>query len=663
MPSTSENVIWYYTPSNTRPEELEALLVEREPILEELLESVRLAADGKGLRHFLLVGPRGAGKTHVISVLRHRIDSDPDMRRKVVIGWLPEDMFGMSQPVNWFRTLAEELGQRGEIPELLESLAGLTTTEDRTAESVGRLIASHLGDRTLIILHENLNRVLKQLGRRGQQVIRAFLQNNPNILLIATTPSLSDDVQKHEAPFYGFFQTRTLDELTYDGTLDLFIRLARLRGDEETVAYLDTPIGKGRVRSVQVLAGSNPRILIVFGGFMSREGFQSLLPLFEKTVDEMTPYYQERMESLSPQQQEVLLHFLKAGRALTPTNVAELSWLSLKLAGTILANLTDLGFLRRRQDGKKSWYDLREPLMKMAWQVKDSRTEPIELIVDFVRVWFTPSEVEDLSRLLEPNSPLLKTLLKALELGIKLDIPPMEGAYEIESDVYLHYNQMSAEDRVIACERLVGQKGESVSTTDLIMLMMAYWYANRKESLGSMGKYGERVLPAFEEIGVRAAFNLSRTGSPNYIRSAMQDCLKINVGQFRARVLEALFRGTIEINSAKKLSLVVSELKKGSESETENEQLAIAFVKASSSLLRTEIPQEQAERWFSVCKKSFSNLDIFRMPLRLIDAMIKYKADPSEIHLLQLPQQVRPILSSLLPANIPSTKGRKARKR
>lgn len=478
--------IWHYTPSNTSPADLEAILIEREPILKELQEAVRLCVKGKGARHFLLVGPRGAGKTHVLSVARHRLANDPKLRPKIVLAWLPEDMFGMTKPVEWFRTLADELIRRGEIPQLEASLTELRTPEQRTAESVARLIVSFLEGRTLVILHENLNRVLRQLGHEGQQTVRAFLQNHSQIMLIATTPSISESIADHDAPFHGFFQIRNLEELTYEGSLELFLRLAGQRGDTETVEYLNTSAGKGRVRSVHALAGSNPRILVVFAAMMSKNALDRLLPVFEKTIDDLTPYYQERMESLSPQQQQVMNLFLRKGTAISPSDAAEELWLEQRTVAKVLGDLVEFGFLRRLQDGKRSWYDLREPLMKMAWQVKDARTEPLELIVDFVRVWFTPQESKEQAELVPSGSSIHRTLVKAIQLGMKLDLDPMDGADELRADLLEGWVSIPHDLRVRKCEELIAQRSKAASVEEFLFLAFAYVMAGNMQDADTL---------------------------------------------------------------------------------------------------------------------------------------------------------------------------------
>ena len=58
-----------FTPSTMPAELLERLFVVRQPILEELMKRVKALGHTPSPHHSLLVGPRGAGKTHLISLV------------------------------------------------------------------------------------------------------------------------------------------------------------------------------------------------------------------------------------------------------------------------------------------------------------------------------------------------------------------------------------------------------------------------------------------------------------------------------------------------------------------------------------------------------------------------------------------------------------------
>jgi Cdc6-like AAA superfamily ATPase len=83
-----------YTPSNHEPEVLEQLLVARNDLLDRTMSKLEAAATSKARHHQLIVGPRGIGKTHFVSLVHHRLLSGPHSDR-FVLAWLREDAWGL----------------------------------------------------------------------------------------------------------------------------------------------------------------------------------------------------------------------------------------------------------------------------------------------------------------------------------------------------------------------------------------------------------------------------------------------------------------------------------------------------------------------------------------------------------------------------------------
>jgi hypothetical protein len=74
-----------YTPSRQDPEVLERTATGREDCLSGLLASIEEASEKPIRQHWLLIGPRGIGKSYIIALLFHRIKRAPGLMAK----WLP----------------------------------------------------------------------------------------------------------------------------------------------------------------------------------------------------------------------------------------------------------------------------------------------------------------------------------------------------------------------------------------------------------------------------------------------------------------------------------------------------------------------------------------------------------------------------------------------
>jgi hypothetical protein len=365
-----------FTPSNQDPVILEELFVRREGLLQELQQDVAEFIKGGSRRHRLLVGPRGIGKSHLIALLNHRVTADATAI-SISVHMLSEDLYGIKR----FADLVDSILDRDPRP----------SSTDAEAENELRVWAA---TKPMLILLENLDSVLEAIGTNGVRRLRSAIEDS-RILLIATAPLLFDDVRNAKKPLFGFFDTIHLDELSLDNALELMRRVAKLRGDEELLTFLDTPQALSRAAAVQALAGGQPRIWMLFTGCLSVEALDELVPLFLKSLDDLTPYYQDRIRSLSPQLQKIVMLFFRRGSALSNKDIAVGTGIDERRVASAMKDLERMGYVRRPIsilesvcDERGSWWDLREPLMRLSFDGKASRGKPLRTIVEFLKLWY-----------------------------------------------------------------------------------------------------------------------------------------------------------------------------------------------------------------------------------------------------------------------------------
>ena len=98
-----------FTPSVMPHDLLERLFVAREQTLDAMLARVDAAASSAERNHTLLVGPRGAGKTHLISLAYHRMDEHLLAGAAIQVAWLPEDAWTIVSYRHLLTAIAERL--------------------------------------------------------------------------------------------------------------------------------------------------------------------------------------------------------------------------------------------------------------------------------------------------------------------------------------------------------------------------------------------------------------------------------------------------------------------------------------------------------------------------------------------------------------------------
>ena len=297
--------IWVFTPSRSDPKDLEFILVQRHQLLQDAVERVRESALTKHKHHLLFVGPRGCGKTHLVTLIVSRLLADPELTDHMRMAWLNEDETCTSL-LELLLKIHAALEKRypGEYrPDMLGAAYGMKP--EAAQELVSKHLLSTLGSRTLVVVAENLDAIFEGLGPAGQKQLRAFIQENSKLSIVATAQRLVEDLSSRTSPFFGFFQTEHLKPLNVEEATLLLQNLARIHEKGGVAEFLSTGRGRARVRALHHLSGGNHRIYIVLSQFITLDSIDALVGPFMQMVDELTPYYQERIRWLPPLQPQL----------------------------------------------------------------------------------------------------------------------------------------------------------------------------------------------------------------------------------------------------------------------------------------------------------------------------------------------------------------------
>jgi tetratricopeptide (TPR) repeat protein len=376
------------------PDVLERIFVQRGDMAEHLVGIVRESVRTPAKHHTLVLGPRGIGKTHLLSLVHHRIAKQEDLQDRMRIAWLREEEWGVSSFLDLLhrilRTLVETY-QDADLHAQTEKLFGMAA---KTAERrAGDLLRSFLDGRTLVLMTENLDDVFSGLGKKEQHRFRAYLQEEESWTIVATAQGLFAGVSLHDSPFYGFFEVHHLQELSVDDAARLVINIARLSDDEELATFVQSPKGRARIRAIHHLAGGNHRVYVILSEFLTRETLDELVDPFLKAMDDLTPYYQARMAQLSAQQRKIIDFLCDTRGAVPVKQIAQRCFMTPQTASSQLKDLREKGYVRSTPIGRDSYYELTEPLMRIALEVKKQREGPVRLFLDFLRYWYSRDEL------------------------------------------------------------------------------------------------------------------------------------------------------------------------------------------------------------------------------------------------------------------------------
>ena len=515
-----------FTPSMMKPEALEAIFVQREGLAGRMVELIRDSALTQSKHHTLLIGPRGIGKTHLVALVYHRVQAMEDLHDRLLIAWLREEEWGVTSFLDLllriFRALSAEYDDTA-LAEQVESLYSLPP--DAAERMAAELLKEFVGNRTLLLLVENLDDLFNGLGDEGQKRLRAYLQEHPFCTMLATAQSLFNGVKLQTSPFYGFFRIHHLRELDFDDASRLLTKIADFEDDRELTSFIQTPEGRARIRAVHHLAGGNHRVYVIFSQFLTRESLDELVEPFMRTLDDLTLYYQERMARLSPQQRKMVELLCDRRYAIPVKEIAQRCFMTHQTASSQLKGLREMGYVRSTPVGRDSYYELREPLMRLCVEVKKQRGEPIRLFVDFLRLWYSRTELQQRLALLQPDGTLepdialeREYMLHALRATEEEAGDPRVAACLKDYDAYVEAGDFAhalevAEELVAIrghaqdwlnqgdCLSNLGRHDEALASCDKAIELDpndAPAWRGRGAALGNLGRYDE-ALAAFDK--------------------------------------------------------------------------------------------------------------------------------------------------------------------
>ena len=377
-----------FTPSTMPEDLLERLFVVRQPILGRLMDRVANLGTTPSPHHTLLVGPRGAGKTHIISLVYHRSKKLIAQGSGFQIAWLPEDPWTI-------------MSYRHLLSEILRAINPDQRHQSRDeAELDAQLRAVIKENGPILILAENFDQILDALGEQGQQKLRHLLQTGSNILIIGSTTRLDRNLSDHSHPFFGFFDTIRLTPFSPEEARKMLAALAIEGKDDRLKNKLSDDATLSRICTIAHLAGGQPRLWALLGSALTVEQLDHLTDLLLSRFDDLTPYYQEQLARLSPQQRLVIAELASADRPLAVKELAGRIGADQRSVAKTVSDLTDRGWLEpvstifaNLLDRRRTYYELAEPLARLAFQIKESRGEPLPLIIDFLVSWFDADQL------------------------------------------------------------------------------------------------------------------------------------------------------------------------------------------------------------------------------------------------------------------------------
>jgi len=392
-----------YNPDQMPEEEIKATFVAREQLVDELVALIASQPDGAGVQHAVIIAPRGMGKTTVLLMIKFAIeDRGLDDRWQAVK--FPEESYSIYDLADfWVEVLhliAADTKDQG-LRRLADDLKSQYPNNDQLQEAAYAVLKDwrRQHGKRLLLLVENFDQILEQINdERDNARLRDVLMNDGTIMILGGATTFFKEARAYDQPLYNFFKIYDLADLKFEQMQELLRRRAAL----DRVADFEAKLKRNasRLRALEYFTGGNPRLVLMLYRVVSHSDVTEVRRALEKLLDEVTPYYKAKVETLPSQQRKILDHIARisgeTNEGLTPGEIAAAVRLSPNQVSAQLKRLSELGYVRAANlRGRSSYYTLSEPLYAIWHQMRFGRDarERMRWLINFIKVWYAAEEM------------------------------------------------------------------------------------------------------------------------------------------------------------------------------------------------------------------------------------------------------------------------------
>ena len=315
--------------------------VVRNRELDSVLEILHGNIESPSCQHVMVVAPRGRGKTMLLARAAAELRTKDKFSRFLLPVRFMEESHEIFDVADfWLETLfhlaRESAASHPELAqELRETHADLSGRwRERALGDRARAVvlnAAERIDRKLVLMVENLQTLCESVDDDFGWQLRAALQSESQIMMLASATSRFEGLEDAEEPFFELFRVIDLTPLTTEECRRLWETVS---GDQ---------VSARDVRPLEILTGGNPRLLVVAAGFSEHRSLRALMEELVRLIDEHTEYFRGHLEALPKSERRVYIAIMDLWQPSSTGEIAERARMDVRVVSTMLGRLIDRG--------------------------------------------------------------------------------------------------------------------------------------------------------------------------------------------------------------------------------------------------------------------------------------------------------------------------------
>lgn len=339
----------FYQSANADAEMIKDDFIIRRHEYEIIIQDIRCNPMKGSVQHYLLLGRRGSGKSTLLKRIQVEIDSDLQLSKTHIAINLAEEQANIYKLYDLLEAVIQELEYRS-----IQSEQILWEEDEHTySRNLFRALhtAVEKSGKKLVLLLDNIDRIFENVDEDAA-LLREYLLNYDDIKIIGGSTRMTEHFWKYNKPFYQFFRVLELKPLTSAEIRQLLLHWA---------AKLDLPKLKefvehktGQLEMVRILTDGLPRTLQFFVDILIAHTQETGYEYLRLIMDQVTPLYQERLNSLPPAQRKIVLQMAFLWEAGGAKELAAATKMDNKVVSAQLKQLSDKGIAEKIETSTKN---------------------------------------------------------------------------------------------------------------------------------------------------------------------------------------------------------------------------------------------------------------------------------------------------------------------
>ena len=452
----------------------------------------------KPLQHYLITGKRGMGKSTLLRRIYIEAKKSP-LNKKLHAVRLGAEQYRLSRLFKLWEQVIESLSN--DEPELMQQKKDAESSK-QYEERLVHIISDYLTktDKTLLLLIDNFDQFIEKIPDKDKHQLREILMIYP-VQIIGNTVFYNENFKSYNNPFFDFFKPIHLANLDKAEAEDFIRQRAIGEGIENYNEIFKNQ--KGKINTLRILSGGVPRTLLILLSIVSKKNTGDAVDYLHEMIEQVTPLYQDRMKSLSAQQQEIMHHLAMHWDRTPVKEIATEMRIPSKSISAQLVQLEKSGYIKKEDiPGRNHFYEIDERFFNIWLLMSEAAPYDAKRVIwltKWLDAFYSNEEINDFANFCKNNLKQVKAtnrffITQALIESEKLD--------ERNKKLLVNETMEDLKDKLTEVKIWADEYNKKLSEKEAILKKEIVYLVNKEEFNKALEKLG-----FLEKINEPDAFN------------------------------------------------------------------------------------------------------------------------------------------------------------